>query len=295
MGRALAMKLAHGSGPTRGVRVVGYDADPAAREAAALDGVETVEELEKALSPLEAPRTVWLMVPAALVEEVIAACLPHLSPGDLLVDGGNSYFRDSQRRAPHLTARGVQFVDIGISGGPGGGPAGFSLMVGGNAAAVSRIEPLLGILASPEGAFGHVGPSGAGHFVKMVHNGIEYGMMEALAEGVDVLRHGPYQDLDLAEVARVWKSGSVIRSYLVDLLAEILRTEDLEAVVGRAEATGEGEWTVKTAEEIGLDVPAIAAAVARRGESQRQELFVAKILSLLRNRFGGHPVQRKSS
>ncbi len=287
MGQAIARKLTAAQH-----QVIGSDPDPAAA-AAGLGVCTAVADTHRSLAArLETPRVVWLMVPSPAVDAALEPVLPFLEPGDILVDGGNSRFQDSQRRAADLAARGFHFVDVGVSSGPHGGSVGFSLMVGGDAEAVAVLRPIVQTLSVPAGAWGHVGPSGAGHFAKMVHNGIEYGMMEALAEGVDVLAHGPFPQLSLAEIARVWRGGSVIRSFLVDLLADILATENLETIAGRVGATGEGEWTVENARAHGVDVPAIAAAVARRAESQQRELYAAKILALLRHRFGGHAVER---
>lgn len=288
MGRILAQKWLHA-----GHAVVGYDMDPKARESRAREGVSVVATPAAVLEGLTAPRIVWIMVPAEHVEEALQAVRPSLVSGDIVIDGANSRYQYAERRAKMLVHGGVQFLDVGVSGGPYGGTVGFSLMVGGEAETFHRVEPLLATLAQPSGAYGHLGPTGAGHFVKMIHNGIEYGMMEAIAEGVDVLQHGAYPRLDLAAVARVWKQGSVIRSYLVDLLAEILQAEDLAAVKGNTGATGEGEWTVEAARERGIAIPAIESAVARRFESQQRELFAAKIVALLRERFGGHTAERR--
>jgi 6-phosphogluconate dehydrogenase len=288
MGRILAQKWLHA-----GHAVVGYDADPKAREARAREGVTVVPTPAAALEKLPKPRIVWIMVPAEHVEEALAAVRPSLASGDVVIDGANSRYQYAERRAQMLAHAGVSFLDVGVSGGPYGGTVGFSLMAGGELETFRSVEPLLAALAEPTGAYGHLGPPGAGHFVKMIHNGIEYGMMEAIAEGVDVLKHGAYPQLNLVAVARVWKQGSVIRSYLVDLLAEILQAENLDAVKGNAGATGEGEWTVEAARERGIAVPAIESAVARRFESQQRELFAAKIVALLRERFGGHTAERR--
>lgn len=288
MGLAFARKLTDAQH-----QVIGADPDPAAAEAGLAVCTAVADTHRSLAARLERPRLLWLLVPPAAVDAALEPVLPALESGDIIVDGGNSRFQDSQRRALELTARGFRFVDVGVSGGPRGGGVGFSLMVGGDADAVEVLRPILQTLSLPSGAWGHVGASGAGHFVKMVHNGIEYGMMEALAEGVDVLAHGPVPHLNLADVARVWRGGSVIRSFLVDLLADILSTERLETVAGRVGATGEGEWTVETARAHGVDVPAITAAVSRRKESQQRDLYAAKILALFRSRFGGHSVERR--
>lgn len=287
MGAAVARKLSQ-SGQT----VIGYDVSAPARQAAHAACSEVSETLGTFTVKLAPPRVVWAMVPSDRVDDALREALPQLSGGDVVVDAGNSHYADTQRRASQLAAQGMTLVDVGVSGGPSGGDTGFSLMVGGDPATVRKLEPLLQILVRPAGAWAHLGSTGTGHFAKMVHNGIEYGMMESLAEGVDVLAHGPFPELDLAAVARVWQRGSVIRSSLLDLLVDILETEDLETVIGIAEATGEGAWTVEAAQAHGVEVPAIRAAVDRRKASQQQPLFAAKIVALLRNRFGGHRVQR---
>lgn len=288
MGRILAQKWLHA-----GHAVVGYDPDPGPSEARAREGVTVVTTPAAVLEALPTPRIVWIMVPAEHVEEALKAVRPSLLSGDIVIDGANSRYQYAVRRAKMLAEGGVFFLDVGVSGGPYGGTVGFSLMVGGEDETFHVVESLLATLAEPSGAYAHLGPSGAGHFVKMIHNGVEYGMMEAIAEGVDVLKHGAYPRLDLAAVARVWKQGSVIRSYLVDLLAEILQAEDLDAVKGITGTTGEGDWSVEAARERGIAIPAIESAVARRFESQQRELFAAKIVALLRERFGGHTAERR--
>lgn len=292
MGRALARKWLLGTQSSRAVTtLLGYDPVDAARADAAKDGVRVIGSLKELLDQITSPKTLWVMVPSAATDAVLSNIVGALAPGDLVVDGGNTRYDQTERVAEEFRKRGIAFVDVGVSGGPNGGTVGFSLMAGGETADVERVRPLLAELAAPAGAYGHVGPNGAGHFVKMVHNGIEYGMMESLAEGVDLLAHAPYA-LSLQEVGRVWRGGSVIRSYLVDLLADILATERLEVVRGRVGATGEGNWTVETARERGVALPAIEAAVERRRESQERDIFAAKILALLREKFGGHRAER---
>lgn len=290
MGRALARAWSAG-----GHAVVGTDIDPEMRTAAVEAATAIVPSVSDLGDRLQDPRVFWVMVPHAQVDGVLQEIRLCLRAGDCVVDGGNSPYALAEKRAQAVAAAGALFLDVGVSGGPHGDAVGFSLMVGGTKEAFQRVEPLLVSLAQPSGAYAHLGPVGAGHFVKMVHNGVEYGMMESVAEGIDVLAHGPYARLKLADVAAVWQRGSVVRSFLMDLLADILATENMDTVRGTAAVTGEGEWTVETARAHGVDIPAIAAAVARRKESQRRELFAAKILALLRARFGGHPVERAGS
>jgi 6-phosphogluconate dehydrogenase len=262
--------------------VVGYDRG----------GRGTADSLEELVGGLEAPRVVWMMIPAgAPTEETFSALLDLLAAGDVIVDGGNSNFRDSQRRAAVAGERGLGFVDAGVSGGVWGLENGYCLMVGGAAEAVRLVEPALRSLA-PEGGYAHVGPSGAGHFVKMVHNGIEYGLMQAYAEGFDIMRASEF-DLDLAEIAGIWRYGSVVRSWLLDLLHAAFEEEgsSLERTAGYVEDSGEGRWTVFEAINESVPAPVIAASLFARFASRQDESFAAKINAALRKQFGGHAVK----
>jgi 6-phosphogluconate dehydrogenase len=291
MGGNMAARLLRG-----GHTVVAYDPDPAAVEAARSAGAEAVDTLEALAAQLEAPRVAWIMVPAGEpTGETIASLAARMDPGDVLVDGGNSNYRDTRRRAAALADRGVHLVDVGTSGGVWGLTEGYSLMVGGPAEAVDRLRPVLETLApAPDRGWGHVGPSGAGHFTKMIHNGIEYGLMQAYAEGFAILRAREDLELDLAQVAEIWRHGSVVRSWLLDLTADALRgNQRLEGIAPYVEDSGEGRWTV--AEAIDLDVPApiITHALLQRLRSRDAESYGDRLVAALRQQFGGHAVRRE--
>jgi 6-phosphogluconate dehydrogenase len=252
----------------------------------------TAGSLEELAGRLEPPRVVWLMIPAGEPTETsVRTLLPLLQAGDVLVDGGNSNFRDSIRRAEEAGGRGVRFLDAGVSGGIWGLVEGYCLMVGGDEAGFRAVEPALATLA-PEGGYAHVGPSGAGHFVKMVHNGIEYGLMEAYAEGFELLQGIPDFDLDLAQVAELWRHSSVVRSWLLDLLERALAADPgLEGIRGYVDDSGEGRWTIHEAVEAAVPVPVLALALFGRFASRQDESFAAKVSAALRQQFGGHAVQ----
>jgi 6-phosphogluconate dehydrogenase len=277
-----------GSGMTDRLRQAGHDVktfDP---------GVEsTAGSLEELAGQLHAPRHVWLMIPAGeITENAFRELLGILEQGDAIVDGGNSNFRDSQRRAAEAAERGLYFVDCGVSGGIWGLREGFALMAGGDAEPIGRLQPILEALA-PEGGYAHVGPSGAGHFVKMIHNGVEYGLMQAYAEGFDLMQASEF-DLDLASIAELWRHGSVVRSWLLDLLARALQEDpNLEGIKGYVEDSGEGRWTVEQAIETAVPLHVITAALFERFESRREESFAAKVNAALRNQFGGHAVRHE--
>jgi 6-phosphogluconate dehydrogenase len=247
--------------------------------------------LAELVQQLEPPRHVWLMIPAGEVtESALRELLTLLEPGDTIVDGGNSNFRDSQRRAAEARERDLFFLDVGVSGGIWGLREGFALMVGGDEEPVGRLGPIFESLA-PEGGYAHVGPSGAGHFVKMVHNGVEYGLMQAYAEGFDLMQASEF-DLDLAAVAELWRHGSVVRSWLLDLLARALEEDPgLEGIRGYVEDSGEGRWTVEEAIETAVPLHVITAALYARFASRQEESFAAKVNAALRNQFGGHAVR----
>jgi 6-phosphogluconate dehydrogenase len=269
---------------SRDHEVIGYDRNPQTSDVASLD------ELVKRL---ESPRTIWLMVPAGdPTEETISALAELLDEGDLVVDGGNSYFRDSLRRDRELHGRGILFCDAGVSGGIWGLAEGYCLMVGGTDEAIRRLEPALVALA-PEAGYAHVGPSGAGHFVKMVHNGIEYGLLQAYGEGFQLLQaSSEFPDLDLSQVAEVWRHGSVVRSWLLDLAARALEQDPaLEGIRGYVDDSGEGRWTVLEAVRSGVPVPGIADALFARFDSRDDDPFAMKLIAALRQQFGGHGVK----
>jgi 6-phosphogluconate dehydrogenase len=252
----------------------------------------TADSLVELAMQLEQPRVVWLMIPAgAPTENTVQNLLPLLEDGDTIVDGGNSNFRDSIRRADVAREKGVFFVDAGVSGGVWGLAEGYCIMAGGEAEAFAAVEPAFASLA-PEGGYAHVGPSGAGHFVKMVHNGIEYGLMQAYAEGFALLRGIDDFDLDLQQISALWQHGSVVRSWLLELLERAFEQDPgLEGIRGYVEDSGEGRWTVHEAIESAVPVPAIALALFARFSSREDESFAAKVNAALRNQFGGHAVK----
>ena len=275
-----------GAGMTERLRRAGHDVktyDPNVDSTAG-----SLTELAQQLDP---PRHVWMMVPAGeITESTFRELLGILDAGDAIVDGGNSNFRDSQRRAAEARERDLFFLDVGVSGGIWGLQEGFSLMAGGEAEPAGRLLPVFQALA-PEGGYAHVGPSGAGHFVKMVHNGVEYGLMQAYAEGFDLMQASEF-DLDLAAVAELWRHGSVVRSWLLDLLARALEEDPgLAGIRGYVEDSGEGRWTVEQAIEHAVPLHVITAALYARFASRQDESFAAKVNAALRNQFGGHAVR----
>jgi 6-phosphogluconate dehydrogenase len=313
-----------------GVSCVVWDPVPAAAAPLVAAGAVAAGSLADLVARLPRPRAVWLMVPAAVVDRSLADLVPHLSPGDVVVDGGNSFHADSARRARELTAKGVHFLDVGTSGGVWGLERGYCLMVGGEPAAVALLEPVFAALAPPRDAVPatpgrnpggadrgwlHCGPSGAGHFVKMVHNGIEYGLMAAYAEGLNLLHHAgagkaareadaetaPLSDphryqftLDVAEIAELWRRGSVVASWLLDLTAGALAADPaLGGYHGRVSDSGEGRWTVQAALDTSTPVPVLAAALFQRFTSRGESDWGDRVLSAMRAGFGGH-VERKA-
>jgi 6-phosphogluconate dehydrogenase len=252
----------------------------------------TAKSLEELRDELTTPRTFWMMVPAgAITEQTFQTLIQIADAGDVIVDGGNSNFHDSQRRYAEAKEHGVKFVDAGVSGGVWGLANGYCLMVGGDADAVAQVEPVFLDLA-PQDGYAHVGAAGAGHFVKMVHNGIEYGLMQAYAEGFAVMEKSEFE-LDLYEIAGIWRYGSVVRSWLLDLLHNAFEAEgkDLEKIRGYVEDSGEGRWTIAEAIAEDVPVPVITAALFARFASREDESFAAKVNAALRNQFGGHAVK----
>jgi 6-phosphogluconate dehydrogenase len=252
----------------------------------------TAKTLEELRDELNAPRTFWMMVPAGeITEKTFQTLIALAEAGDVIVDGGNSNFRDSQRRYGKAQERGIRYVDAGVSGGVWGLSVGYCLMAGGDDDAVAQAEPIFRALA-PEGGYAHVGASGAGHFTKMIHNGIEYGLMQAYAEGFEVMEKSEF-DLDLHEIAGIWRYGSVVRSWLLELLHAAFEKEggDLEKIKGYVDDSGEGRWTIAEAIAEDVPVPVISAALFARFASRQEESFAAKVNAALRNQFGGHAVQ----
>jgi 6-phosphogluconate dehydrogenase len=276
-----------------GHRVVVHDRDPeTTTRFGAMSGAEAAESLEHVVERLEAPRVIWVMVPAGQpTEDTLFALAERLAAGDVLIDGGNTNFNDTVRRAARLAERGIHLVDAGTSGGVWGREFGYCLMVGGEVEAVRRCEPIFHALAPPDG-YAHVGASGAGHFVKMIHNGIEYGMLQAYAEGFELL-HASHFDLDLPRIAALWNHGSVVRSWLLELLERAYQAEgaDLERIRGWVADSGEGRWTVQTALDLDVPAPVITLSLLARFGSRQDESYSAQVIAALRNQFGGHAME----
>lgn len=288
MGFGLALNLRD-----HGFEVVAYDPAPDLRRRAAAESLAVAGTEADLVRRLEPPRTLWLMVPAGrATDAALDAALPVLSAGDVVIDGGNSNFKDSVRRHALLKDKGIAFLDCGTSGGPAGARSGACTMIGGEPAAYERCRVLFDAVSLPGGSL-HVGGPGAGHFVKMVHNGIEYGMMQAIAEGFEVLEKSGY-DLDFARIADLWMHGSVVRSWLVELAAgAFARDPRLDNLSGRVQGSGEGQWTVETAMDLGVPAPVIALSVMMRHRSLQDDSFAGRLLAALRHEFGGHAVEKR--
>ena len=289
MGLNMTIRLLRG-----GHRVAAFDRGAEAVQGAASNGATAADSLAALVAACPAPRTLWLMIPAgAPVDETIASLRPLLSPGDLIVDGGNSNYKDSRRRAQELEAHGILFADSGTSGGIWGLANGYCIMIGGADAAIARLRPALDTLAPPEGWL-HVGPAGAGHYAKMIHNGIEYGMMQAYAEGFEILNASDY-DFDLGKLAHLWNRGSVVRSWLLEL-AEDAFTKDprMEKIRGWVEDSGEGRWTVQEAIDRNVPAEILTLSLLSRFRSRQEDSFRDRVIAALRNEFGGHAVKAKA-
>ncbi len=291
MGGNMTRRLLRG-----GHEVVVYDRGAAAVAELAGEGASGADSLTDLVRKLEAPRAVWMMLPAGdVTENTIHELSGLLAAGDIIIDGGNSNYKDSVRRAGMLQSKGIHFIDVGTSGGIWGLSEGYSMMIGGEATAVATLRPALETLApAADHGWGHVGPSGAGHFTKMIHNGIEYGMMQAYAEGFEIMRAKQEFGLDLHQIAEIWRHGSVVRSWLLDLTANALKDDqNLSDLKGWVADSGEGRWTV--AEAIDQDVPApiITLSLLMRFVSRQDDSYSAKLLAAMRNQFGGHAVKKE--
>jgi 6-phosphogluconate dehydrogenase len=286
MGAGMTQRLLQG-----GHQVIVYDRSADAVTALAGKGATASGSLEDLGQKLKAPRVFWLMIPAgAPIDDTIQRLSAILSPGDIIVDGGNSNYKDSLRRAETLRSQQVEFLDVGTSGGIWGLKVGFNLMIGGNQAVFKQVEPIFQTLAPPDG-YAYVGPSGSGHYSKMVHNGIEYSMLQSYAEGFEILKAAPF-GFDLVQLARLWNHGSVIRSWILELAEDAFeRDPELAHIKGYVEDSGEGRWTLEEALEHAVPAPALAMSLFMRYRSRQDDSFSAKVLAALRNEFGGHPVR----
>jgi 6-phosphogluconate dehydrogenase len=291
MGARMAERLLRG-----GHTVVGLDFNPEAVSALVAKGGQGVHSLEELVRALTPPRAIWMMVPAGdPVEETIARLKPFLSKGDILIDGGNSNYKETVRRAAQLKSEGFHYVDVGTSGGVWGLTEGYSLMIGGDEEAVNHLRPIFETLApAPDKGWGHVGPSGAGHFTKMIHNGIEYGMMQAFAEGFAILQKKEEFGLDVGQIARIWQHGSVVRSWLLDLTADALsENPTMEGIAPYVPDSGEGRWTVFEAIDLDVPAPVITHSLMARFRSRDNYSYADRLLSAMRNKFGGHAIKKE--
>jgi len=292
MGANMARRLCR-----HGIEVVGYNRSPQITQSLAKEeGMIAADSLDDAVNKLSVPRYVWLMLPAGkTTEETLQTLREKLDKGDVVIDGGNANYQDSMRRGEMLAEAGIGFIDAGTSGGVWGLDNGYCMMVGGDKPHVDALIPVLKALApSAEHGWAHVGPVGAGHYTKMVHNGIEYGMMQAMAEGLTLLKNKKEFDLDLAQITELWRYSSVVRSWLLDLTAEFLaKDQSLEHIAPFVADSGEGRWTVNEGIQQGIATPVLALALHMRFASQDQEGYTNKLLSMMRNAFGGHNVKDK--
>jgi 6-phosphogluconate dehydrogenase len=290
MGANMTKRLLDG-----GHQLVVTDFNPEAVKTAEASGASGSASLQELVGKLTAPRAIWLMIPAGdPTEKTIGLLSSLLSPGDIIIDGGNSLYKNAVRHAEELKPKDIHFVDVGTSGGIWGLKEGYSMMIGGDKAAVEHLRPIFETLApAPDKGWGHVGPSGAGHFAKMIHNGIEYGMMQAFAEGLAILRKKEDFHFDLAEVTRVWQVGSVVRSWLLDLIAGALKhDQQLEDVAAFVPDSGEGRWTVFEAVDLNVAAPIITLSLQNRIHS-REDGYTEKLISVMRNQFGGHAIKKE--
>jgi 6-phosphogluconate dehydrogenase len=291
MGANMAQRLMQG-----GHQMVGFDPKAEARKALEDKGAESATSLADLVSKLPAPRAVWLMVPAGeITDSTLTQLLSLLARGDCVIDGGNSNYKDTLRRAATFAEKKIDYVDCGTSGGVWGLAEGYSMMIGGDAAAVSRLQPIFETLApAKDKGWGRVGPVGAGHFTKMIHNGVEYGLMQAYAEGFSILQHKQEFSLDLHQIAEIWRTGSVVRSWLLDLTAHALgQNPTMAGIAPYVADSGEGRWTVDAALELNVPAPVITQSLIERLRSRDKESFADKLLSAMRNEFGGHEIKKE--
>lgn len=290
MGGNMAERLRLG-----GHQVVGFDFNAEAVARLTASGNVGVPTLEDLVQKLNGRKAIWIMVPQGdPVDQTIARLVPLLNPGDILIDGGNSYYKDTMRRYKEVTAKGFHYVDVGTSGGVWGLQEGYSMMAGGDKEPVEYLRPILETLApAADKGWGHVGPAGAGHFVKMVHNGIEYGLMQAYAEGFTIMEQKKEMSLDLEQVAEIWRYGSVVRSWLLDLTAGALaKHPTLDGLQAYVPDSGEGRWTVVEAIDLNVSAPVITESLLRRIRSREENNFTDRMLSIMRNQFGGHEMKK---
>ncbi len=293
MGANMAQRLVRG-----GHDVTGFDPDERARKSAEANGSSSAASLADLVKALRAPRTVWLMVPAGkITDDTVTALLLLLSAGDTVIDGGNSFYKDTLRRAQASAAKGVRYVDCGTSGGVWGLNEGYSMMIGGDAEAVETLRPIFETLApAPDKGWGRVGLVGSGHFTKMIHNGIEYGLMQAYAEGFSILRHKQAFDLDLHQIGEIWRYGSVVRSWLLDLTTDALgKNPTMGGIAPYVADSGEGRWTVNEAIDLDVPAPVITLSLLERLRSRETDSFADKLLSAMRNEFGGHAIKKEGA
>jgi 6-phosphogluconate dehydrogenase len=291
MGANMAQRLLRG-----GHAVVGFDPKAEARAQLERDGGGSADSLQALVAALSAPRVLWMMVPAGrITDDTVDALAGLLAPGDVVIDGGNSNYKDTLRRAEALAVRQVGYVDCGTSGGVWGLAEGYSLMVGGDKAVVERLRPVFETLApAADAGWGHVGPVGSGHFTKMVHNGIEYGLMQAYAEGFSILQHKQEFALDLHQVAQIWRQGSVVRSWLLDLTADALgKNPAMDGIAPWVADSGEGRWTLQEAIDLDVPAPVIALSLIARLRSRDNDSYADKLLAAMRNEFGGHAIKQE--
>jgi len=290
MGGNMAQRLRRG-----GHRVVAHDRNPEAVVAAEAQGAVGTSSLEELVASLAPPRAIWLMLPIGQpTEATIEGLLPLLEAGDTILDGGNANYKDSMQRAERLAGQGLNFLDVGTSGGIWGLAEGYCLMVGGKREVFERLEPVFQTLApGKDKGYSYMGPSGAGHFVKMVHNGVEYALMQSYAEGFEILQAKKEFDLDLVQIAETWRYGSVVRSWLLDLAAAALREDpNLESLQAHVEDSGEGRWTVQESVDLAVPAPVITLSLQARFRSRQEQPLSAKLLAALRHQFGGHAVRK---